>query len=222
METSDRKRFVHPSQGTALIVALILCIAITVLCSAQLIAESSQKLFSSPEEALQALTTAVKTNDKAALDQMFGPSGKDLRSSDEVQAASEFDEFLKHLAEKTSLVKENDTKVIIHIGNENWPFPIPLVQKNSQWFFDTEAGREEILNRRIGEDELTAILVCRTYVKAQREYVLKDWDGDGILSVCTKASKRSWQKKRTFLETHARRIVKSFRRTCFPSEGRGL
>ena len=149
-------------------------------------AAASQKLFSSPEDALKGLVEAVKTNDKAALEQIFGPSAKDLRSSDEVQAAAEFEEFAKHVAEKTSLVKENDSKVIIHIGNENWPFPIPLVKKNGQWFFDTEAGKEEILNRRIGEDELTAILVCRTYVKAQREYVLKDWDGDGILAYAQK------------------------------------
>jgi hypothetical protein len=83
-------------------------------------------------------------------------------------------------------VKEGDAKVILHIGNENWPFPIPIVKKNGQWFYDTEAGKEEILNRRIGENELTAILVCRTYVKAQREYTLKDWDGDGIFAYAQK------------------------------------
>ena len=122
----------------------------------------SQRLFSSPEDALKTLVEAVKAKDKAALDQIFGPSGKDLRSGDEVQDAAEFDEFAKHLAEKTDLVKENDSKVILHIGNENWPFPIPIVKYNDQWFFDTEAGKEEILNRRIGEDELIAILVCRS------------------------------------------------------------
>jgi len=95
-------------------------------------------------------------------------------------------EFSKYLAEKTDLVKESDSKVILHIGNENWPFPVPIVKQNDKWFFDTEAGKEETLNRRIGENELTAILVCRTYVKAQREYVLKDWDGDGIFAYAQK------------------------------------
>jgi hypothetical protein len=151
-----------------------------------LMAAASQKLFSSPEDALKGLVEAVKAKDKAALDQIFGPFAKDLRSNDAVQAATEFDEFTKHVAEKTSLVKENDSKVIIYIGNENWPFPIPLVKMNDQWFFDTVAGKEEILNRRVGEDELTAILVCHTYVKAQREYVLKDWNGDGILAYAQK------------------------------------
>jgi hypothetical protein len=115
-----------------------------------------------------------------------------------VQAAAEFEEFTKHVAEKTSLVKENDSKAIIHIGNENWPFPIPLVKTNGQWFFDTEAGKEEVLNRRIGEDELTAILVCRTYVNAQREYVLKDWDGDGILAYAQKLRSDTGKKNGLF------------------------
>ena len=167
-------------------IAALLVTAVSVLFWSMPLMAASQKYFPSPEDALKGLVEAVKAKDKAALDQIFGPSGKELRSSDEVQAANEFEEFTKHVAEKTSLVKENDSRVIIHIGNENWPYPIPLVKKNGQWFFDTEAGKEEVLNRRIGEDELTAMLVCRTYVKAQREYILKDWDGDGILAYAQK------------------------------------
>lgn len=186
METNQRKTLYHPLRRVAIIILSIVLAAMSLAWSMPVTADLSQKLFSTPEDALKGLVEAVKAKDKAALDQIFGPSAKDLRSSDEVQAASEFDEFAKYVAEKTILEKEGHTKVIIHIGNENWPFPIPLVKKNDQWFFDTEAGKEEILNRRIGEDELTAILVCRTYVKAQREYVLKDWDGDGIISYAQK------------------------------------
>ncbi len=170
----------------ALIAALLAAAGSVSVWSGSLMAAPAQKHFSSPEDALKGLVKAVKAKDTAALDQIFGPSAKDLRSNDEVQAAAEFEEFTKHVAEKTSIVKENDSRVIIHIGNENWPFPIPLVRANGQWFFDTEAGKEEVLNRRIGEDELTAILVCRTYVKAQRDYVLKDWDNDGILAYAQK------------------------------------
>ncbi len=147
---------------------------------------ASQKDFSSPEDAVKSLVDAVKAKDRPALDEIFGPAAKELRSRDEVQAAAEFEEFANHLAENTNLVKESDSKVILHVGNENWPFPIPIVKRDNRWFFDTEAGREEILNRRIGEDELTAILVCRTYVKAQREYALKDWNGNGILAYAQK------------------------------------
>jgi hypothetical protein len=103
-----------------------------------------------------------------------------------VQDTIEFVELAKYLAQKSDLIKENDSKVNLHIGNENWPFPVPIVKYNDKWFFDTEAGKEEVLNRRIGEDELTAVLLCRAYVKAQREYVLKDWDGDGIFAYAQK------------------------------------
>ncbi len=149
-------------------------------------AQPTQQVFSSPEDALKELAAAVKTKDKTALARIFGPSGEELRATDAVQAAAEFEEFSKLLTMKASLVKENESKVVLYIGNENWPFPIPLIKTNNQWVFDTEAGKEEILNRRIGENELTAILVCRSYVKAQREYVLKDWDGDGILAYAQK------------------------------------
>ncbi|HUI45912.1 MAG TPA: DUF2950 domain-containing protein [Nitrospirota bacterium] len=186
METIQQKSISRSLRGMVFIAALLVIAVSVFVWSMPLMAAASQKLFSSPEDALKGLVEAVKAKDKAALDQIFGPFAKDLRSSDEVQAATEFEEFAKHIAEKTSLVKENDSKVIIYIGNESWPFPIPLVKINDQWFFDTVAGKEEILNRRIGEDELTAILVCHTYVKAQREYALKDWNGDGILAYAQK------------------------------------
>ena len=186
MGTMQRNSLLGSLRGMAFIAALLVTAALVASWSAPLMAQSPQKLFASPEEALKSLVDAVKTHDKAALEQIFGPSAKDLHSSDEVQATAEFESFAKHVAEKTNLVKENDSRAIIHIGNENWPFPIPVVKKNGQWFFDTEAGQEEILNRRIGEDELTAILVCRSYVEAQREYVLKDWDNDGILAYAQK------------------------------------
>jgi len=186
MESIQQKSISRSSRGMVFIAALLVTAVSVFVWSMPLMAAASQKLFSSPEDALKGLVEAVKAKDKAALDQIFGPFAKDLRSNDAVQAATEFDEFTKHVAEKTSLVKENDSKVIIYIGNENWPFPIPLVKMNDQWFFDTVAGKEEILNRRVGEDELTAILVCHTYVKAQREYVLKDWNGDGILAYAQK------------------------------------
>ena len=185
METIQQKPRSRTSRGMALIITLMIAASILVW-EKPLMAATTQKHFSSPEDALKALVTAVKAKDKAALDQIFGPAGKDLRSSDEVQANTEFDEFTKHVAEKTSIVKVNDSRAIIHIGNENWPFPIPLVKAKNKWFFDTDAGKEEVLNRRIGEDELTAMLVCRSYVKAQREYILKDWDGDGVLAYAQK------------------------------------
>lgn len=186
METSQQKSAFRPSQGMAFIAAFLVTMAVVFAWSMPVLGAPSQTLFSSPEDALKTLVEAIKAKDKAVLDHIFGPSGKDFRSGDVVQDASEFDELTRHIAEKTNLVKESDSKVILHIGKENWPFPIPIVKNNDQWFFDTEAGKEEILNRRIGENELITVLVCRSYVKAQREYVLKDWDGDGIFAYAQK------------------------------------
>ncbi len=198
MEIRRQKSLFRSSRGKVFIAALLISAAFIVAWCLPVLAVPSQKLFSTPEDALKGLVEAVKIRDQAALDQIFGPFSKDLLSGDAVQDAAESEEFDKNVAEKTSLVKETDSKVIIHIGNENWPFPIPLVKKNGQWFFDTEAGKEEILNRRIGEDELTAILVCHTYVKAQREYVLKDWDGDGILAYAQKLRSDAGKKNGLF------------------------
>ena len=171
---------------------------------------ASQRHFASPEDALKALIEAVKSNDAAELDQIFGPARKELLTDDEVQHAAGLEAFSKHLDEKTDLVKENDSTVILHVGNENWPFPIPIVRRDAQWFFDTEAGKEEILNRRIGENELTAILVCRTYVKAQREYALKDWEGTGILAYAQKLRSDSGRKNGLFWRTKEGEEVSPF------------
>jgi len=186
METIRQKSVFCMLRGMAITAAFLVTVAVVFVWSMTVAGASTQRLFSSPEDAVNALTEAVKAKDETEIDQIFGPSGKDLHSGDKVQDAAEFDELAGNLAEKTSLVRESDSRVLLHIGNENWPFPIPIVKKDGQWFFDTEAGKEEILNRRIGENELTAILVCRTYVKAQREYTLKDWDGDGIFAYAQK------------------------------------
>ena len=186
MSTIKQRPAGRRAWGMAFIILFLFTTVIIFAANKPISAEPLQKFFSSPEDALKSLTSAVMAKDKDALDQIFGPAGKELRSGDSVQDAAEFEDLAKHLAEKTALVPEGDAKVILHIGNENWPFPVPLVKKDNQWFFDTKAGKEEILNRRIGENELTAILVCRAYVKAQREYTLKDWDGDGIFSYAQK------------------------------------
>jgi len=210
MRTIQEESLFCPSRGLAFIARLLVASMLVFIWSTSEAVTVSQTLFSSPEDALKALVEAVRAKDKAALEQIFGPSVKDLRSGDEVLAATEFEEFAQHLAEKTDLVKENDSKVILQIGNENWPFPIPLVRKNDQWFFDTEEGKEEILNRRIGEDELIAILVCRTYVKAQREYALKDWDGNEVLAYAQKLRSDPGKKNGLFWRTKPGEEVSPF------------
>ena len=198
MGTTEQKPACRQSSGMFFIELLLLTMLLVFSWTIPVAGMPLQRLFPSPEDALKSLADAVKTNDKAALDQIFGPSGKDLRSGDRVQDAEEFEELAKHLAERTTLVKDGDSKVILHIGKENWPFPVPIVKKDSQWFFDTESGKEEILNRRIGENELTAIVVSHAYVKAQREYALKDWDGDGIFAYAQKLRSDSGKRNGLF------------------------
>jgi hypothetical protein len=140
-----------------------------------------QRTFSSPDEARQALITAVQAKDHAALKEIFGPLTAELEPGDPVEQAAEFDRFAKTLAEGAELAKEGDAREVLVIGAKKWPFPIPLVKKGERWLFDTAAGREEILNRRIGRNELLAIQVCRAFVDAQREYYsMPEPDGDQL------------------------------------------
>jgi len=164
-------------------------------------ADAKQKSFRSPEEAVKTLIDAVKGNDAKELLTIFGPEGKELISSgDEVADQAGRDRFVKAYEEMNKLVNENDKKVILHVGSENWPFPIPVVKKGEYWFFDTKAGKEEILNRRIGRNELNAIQVCLAYVDTQREYVLKDRDGDKLLEYAQKFVSKKGEKDGLYWE----------------------
>jgi hypothetical protein len=142
---------------------------------------ASEQRFNSPEEAVSALKTAVAARDTNALHLIFGPTAHALVSADVVEATTEREVFKQRLAEKTQLARESDSREILQLGEDSWPFPIPLLREDGRWFFDTEAGKEEVLKRRIGGNELGAIHVCRAYVDAQREYASKDRAGEGVL-----------------------------------------
>jgi hypothetical protein len=143
---------------------------------------ADQQSFASPEDAVNALVAAAKNSDTNAMHVIFGPEGHDLVSPDAVQATEEYKVFVQRLVEKTQVVTNSDSSATLELGADGWPFPIPLVKQEGQWFFDTAAGKKEILNRRIGMNELGAIDVCNTYVEAQREYASQDRMGDGVLA----------------------------------------
>ena len=164
-------------------------------------ADAKQKSFKSPEEAVKALAGAVKGDDTKELLAILGPAGKELIfSGDKVADKAGRDHFVKAYEEMNKLVIENNNKIILHVGNGEWPFPIPVVKKGENWFFDTEAGKEEILNRRIGRNELSAIQVCLAYVDAQREYILKDRDQDKLLEYAQKFVSKKGQKNGLYWE----------------------
>jgi hypothetical protein len=166
---------------------VVTVILIAGLSQVLLAAETEQKKFKSPEEAVKALVEAVKGNDTKGLMAIFGPSSKELIfSGDEVADKTGRGRFIKAFEEKNKLVYEGDKKVILIVGKDDWPMPIPLVKQGEAWLFNTKEGNDEILNRRIGKNELNAIQVCLAYVDAQREYALKDRDGDKVLEYAQK------------------------------------
>ncbi len=142
---------------------------------------AGEERFSSPQAAVGTLQAAVEAKDTNALRAIFGPGAQDLVSADVVEAAAERELFVRRLREKVNLVAESDSRQELQLGADGWPFPIPLVKREGEWFFDTAAGKEEILNRRIGANELGAIQVCRAYVQAQRDYASADRNGDAVL-----------------------------------------
>jgi Protein of unknown function (DUF2950) len=130
----------------------------------------AERLFASPDEAIKALQGAVQAKDKTALGEIFGPEYNELSTGDAVQDANNAAKFAAVMAESCVPVKEGEDKITLEVGTNDWPFPIPLVKVGGQWHFDTVAGKEEIINRHIGKDELHAIGVCRSYVVAQKQY----------------------------------------------------
>jgi len=150
-------------------------------------ADAQQKTFKSPEEAVKSLMEAVRASDTKEVLAIFGPTWNEIISKvDKVQDKAARDRFMKAYDEMNKLEKETDSKVTLVVGKEEWPFPIPIVKVGESWRFDTKAGKEELLNRRIGRNELNTIQACLTYVDAQREYAMKDWDGDGLLAYAQK------------------------------------
>jgi hypothetical protein len=142
---------------------------------------AEQQHFRSPQAGLRALIEAARTHDHDRLVAIFGADAAELVSSgDEVADREALARFVRETKARTKLVKVDDTTVIVHFGKDDESFPIPLVKDDGGWRFDTAAGKQEILNRRIGRNELNTIAVCHAYVDAQREYASKIRNGAGV------------------------------------------
>ena len=153
-------------------------LAATVACTSSEPPRPQQKTFGSPEEAVRALADVVKAADVEQLSAIFGPDSKELvDTSDPVTARRNRETFTAAFAEGWGLVDAEPAGKTLVIGNEEWPFPVPLVQDGNSWRFDTAAGKAEVLARRIGRNELAVIRVCATYVAAQHRYAADRHDG---------------------------------------------
>jgi hypothetical protein len=133
--------------------------------------QQGQKTFSSAEDAANALVTALEANDEKAMLDILGKDAKQIvYSGDAVEDKQNHANFVQKYQQMHRLVNEPDGTTMLYIGAENWPTPIPLVKKGNAWYFDTEAGKKEILYRRVGRNELSAIRICQELVAAQKEY----------------------------------------------------
>ena len=156
----------------SLTIAALLCTAASVV--------NAQQAFKTPDEAASALVSAAKTGDRKAIVAVLGPEGNDIVSSgDAVADATTREKFVAAYDAKHQITLEGDNKATMVVGQEDFPLPIPLVRKDGMWSFDTTAGREEILARRIGKNELDTIQACLAYVDAQNDYADKDRTGAG-------------------------------------------
>jgi len=145
--------------------------------------QPGQKEFDTPKQAADALIQVAETFDVAAAKEILGPDGEDIISSeDPVMDKNRATAFANKAKEKTSIAidKKNRNQAILIVGNDNFPLPIPIVEQKGKWFFDTKVGREEILNRRIGANELNAIEICRGFVEAQHEYAQEKHDDSKV------------------------------------------
>ena len=170
--------FILRSVRYACLVAVGFTILVATATAQNATGEQAQKRFSTAEEAVQTVIKATKANNKTELLSIFGSGAEDLFSSgDKVADRRARQLILVALNEKWSLASQGPNTKTLIIGNEEWPYPIPLVKDKTGWRFDTAAGREEILYRRIGRNELNTIKTCLIYVKAQNEYAQKGHDG---------------------------------------------
>ena len=143
-------------------------------------AAAAQRTFATPDAAAEALIAAVKARSVDDLVAVVGPNSRSwLFSGDSVADANDWKKFVAAYDQKKSLRRDGDSKAILEVGSDDWPFPAPIVKKGSTWAFDGNAGREEILNRRVGRNELNTVQALLAVVDAQREYAASDADGNG-------------------------------------------
>jgi len=163
-----RAQVVWPDLSKLAAVAVLVTACFVRISFAQ---QPGQKSFSSPEQASAALISAMQSNDEKSLLDIFGRDGRQIISSgDATEDAESRANFVEKYQEMHRLVKEPDGTTTLYIGAKNWPTPIPLVNRGNSWYFDTDAGKREILFRRIGRNEMSTIRVCQELVAAQKEY----------------------------------------------------
>jgi Protein of unknown function (DUF2950) len=186
-ELMNSAMLIATKRFTTIVLVLVgLCCMLSLVSMAQAqpaTKTAAPKAFDTPQQAADALIKAAADYDVPELLAILGPDGQDIVASDDtVQDKNNAQAFAKEAAAKNSIQisKSNPNGATIIVGEEQWPLPIPLMKKNAKWYFNAKEGRQEILFRRIGENELNAITVCRGYVSAQKEYASEIHDDSGV------------------------------------------
>jgi hypothetical protein len=172
--------FMFPRRSTTTLV--VTTIALLTLGSAHLTfaQQSRPRTFASAGQAAQALYEAVKSNDESVVHAILGAGPELTSSGSDIDDKLDRKRFVQKYQEMHRLVREPDKTTILYIGAENWPFPIPLIAKHGKWYFDSDAGSQELLAREIGHNEITAIQVCQTFVRGSGPDTDSGADGDLI------------------------------------------
>ena len=166
-----------------LVALLIVVIATQAACSRS----TPGKDFASAEEALEALVTAAKADGPKALVEVLGAEAKPvIDSGDPVQDRNSREKFLQEYAAAHTLDRSVEGRTTLEVGADKWPFPFPLIERDGRWFFDSTAGVEEIVNRRVGANELSTIQSCLAFVDAEREYYTRNVQQDTLLQFAQK------------------------------------
>jgi len=162
---------------------MIASVAVATLMASYSAAQAARRTFDNPQSAAEALVKAAESFDVPSLLQILGPNSRDLVVSDDpVVDKTRATDFARLAREKQQLNVDpkNPNRAELVVGNSEWPLPIPLVKRNGKWFYDANSGRQEILLRRIGENELDAIRICRGFVEAQHEYAIEKHDASEL------------------------------------------
>ena len=183
----------------------------------------SQRTFATPQEAIQATIDAAEHNDAAALLLLFGPDGKDIvESGDPAEDKESRAEFARSAHEKLQIEQDptNPDRVTFAVGEQDWPFPVPVVRKDGKWRLDPISGRLEILARRVGRNELNTMEICRGYVEAQLEYASEDRDQDGVLKYAQNIASSSGKQDGLYSDDAAQNpVTKAFRAAAGGAKG---
>jgi hypothetical protein len=184
--TTNKKLRIHRLGLVWMMAAVVFPVVVLGYARLSFAQQSGPKTFASAGEASNALFQAVQTDDEQVLQAILG-AGKDITSStNEVEDKLERDGFVRKYQEMHRLVSEPDKTTVLYVGAENWPFPIPLVAKNGRWHFDSEAGSNEILCRRIGDNEAMTLGAFRLLVLAQQEHLARSRDADSVPGYATR------------------------------------